>query len=238
MKFLLLDQCSIYEQLKLEEYLLRNRDDNWCLVNTGSSPAIVMGISGKPLELIHKEKIVQAPVPVIKRFSGGGTVVVDEDTLFVTFIFQKDAHSFPGYPEPIYRWAEEFFINAWNIPDFSLRDNDFAIADRKCGGNAQYLKKDRWLQHTSFLWDYCPEKMSYLLHPRKTPAYRKERKHEEFLCKMKDYLPSKNAFVEGIIQELNRRYPTEKIDLDQLSPTSNERQSTSLLNELSLFTIC
>ena len=38
----------ILEQLQLEEALFRADQRNWCLLNSGSPPAIVMGISGLP----------------------------------------------------------------------------------------------------------------------------------------------------------------------------------------------
>ena len=38
----------IFQQLQIEEALLRADQRNWCIINTGSPPAIVMGISGKP----------------------------------------------------------------------------------------------------------------------------------------------------------------------------------------------
>jgi hypothetical protein len=44
---LLLNRFPIYNQLLLEEALLRGTTENWCLVNDGAfNPAIVMGISG------------------------------------------------------------------------------------------------------------------------------------------------------------------------------------------------
>ncbi|KAL2621241.1 hypothetical protein R1flu_001446 [Riccia fluitans] len=85
-----------YCLLTLEELLLRTSADNWCLLNDGTSPpSIVMGISGKPEKLLEVEKVVKDGVPVIKRFSGGGTVIVDEGTLFVTLICSRSA--LPSY---------------------------------------------------------------------------------------------------------------------------------------------
>ena len=89
------EKRSIYEQLLLEEALLRNDSRNFCIVNKGSSPAIVMGISGKAQELVDLAKAQSLQIPIIKRFSGGGTVIVDHNTLFVTFIFQKRSVIFP-----------------------------------------------------------------------------------------------------------------------------------------------
>jgi len=197
---------SIQEQLDLEESLLRNSQENWCIINEGTSPAIVMGISGKQEELVCPIELAKSPIPVLKRFSGGGTVIVDEDTLFVTFICQKEIHPFPAYPEPIMRWTEEVYKDAFNHPGFSLRENDYVIFDRKCGGNAQYIKKHRWLHHTSFLWDFKEERMRYLSHPKKTPPYREGRSHLDFLCKLKDTFSSKEEFIQGIIRSLETRF--------------------------------
>jgi len=45
---------------------------------------------------------------------------------------------------------------------FSLRDHDYVIDDRKIGGNAQTITKERFVHHTSFLWNYDAKKMGYL----------------------------------------------------------------------------
>ncbi|KAL2621245.1 hypothetical protein R1flu_001450 [Riccia fluitans] len=92
MRILKLHNFPIFDQLKLEELLLRMSVDNCCLLNDGTSPpSIVMGISGKPKKLLEVEKVVKDCVPVIQRFSGGGTVIVDEGTLFVTLIRSRSA---------------------------------------------------------------------------------------------------------------------------------------------------
>lgn len=198
MKSIRLKNVFIGEQLQLEEKLLREERDEYCLINTGSPPAIVMGISGKEPLFVHPHN----HLPVLRRFSGGGTVVIDENTLFVTFICNKDSHPFPAYPEPILRWAESRFAPL--TPGLKLRENDFVIEERKCGGNALYIKKDRWLIHTSFLWDYDPKKMELLKYPPKTPAYRQGRSHEEFICRLCDHLPRQDQWIEKFISSAAR----------------------------------
>src|SRR5262249_25845798 len=158
----------------------------------------VMGISGKMEELVDCAKADENGIPLIKRFSGGGTVVVDENTLFITFICQKQAHPFPAYPEPIMKWTEQIYVQALKHPHIRLRENDFVLGDRKFGGNAQYIKKDRWLHHTSLLWDYDPDKMSVLLHPKKAPPYRAGRRHEGFLCRLSDHFTDKQEWIESV----------------------------------------
>lgn len=227
-----LDQIPIMEQLRLEEALLRLDDRNICVINTGSTPAIVMGISGKPDLLLDKPKIIRDNIPVIKRFSGGGTVVVDPSTLFVSFIFQKETHNFPLFPEPIYRWSEDFYKKAWKHPEFTFRENDYVLGNTKCGGNAQYIRKNRFLHHTTFLWDYSPSAMEYLLLPPKSPPYRKDRPHSEFLCKLKDHFPSKKSLTNAIIAELSTRYEVIPLNPDDLLPLLEEdhRKSTTFIS--------
>jgi len=220
-----LKSYPIYQQLLLEEKLLRCDSGNWCIINEGSTPAIVMGISGKKEELINCEKAAESGIPLIKRFSGGGTVFVDEDTLFVTFICQKQLHDFPAYPEAIMKWTEQIYTQALEHPEFRLRENDYVMGDRKFGGNAQYIKKDRWLHHTSFLWDYTAERMGTLLHPKKTPSYRAGRPHEEFLCRLSEYFKDKEELVERIVQEIGKQFSLKEVDLEEVLLKNRERKS-------------
>jgi lipoate-protein ligase A len=210
LRLIQLDQAPILRQLELEEGLLRTEKESYCIINTGSSPAIVMGLSGKPWELLDASILKRAPIPVYRRFSGGGTVVVDPDTLFVTWIIsQKDVPISP-FPEPILRWTSAHFEQAWKIPHFRLVAQDFAIGDRKCGGNAQYIQKERWLHHTSFLWDYAPSRMAYLQQPPKQPAYRNNRSHSDFLCKLREFAPSKEALIDQLIHQLEAHFRVER----------------------------
>lgn len=203
-----LKNVPIFEQLQLEEALLRTDHHNWCILNEGSPRAIVMGISGKKEELVDLDKTKKAKIPLIQRFSGGGTVIVDENTVFVTFICQKDLHDFPPFPEKILQWSAEFYKKALELPNFCLRENDYVLDQLKCGGNAQYLRKDRWLHHTTFLWDFEDANMEYLLHPKKTPKYREARSHLDFLCRLKPYISSKEEMISRIKLSLKGRYQT------------------------------
>ncbi|MBS0629564.1 MAG: lipoate--protein ligase family protein [Verrucomicrobia bacterium] len=231
MKILHLKNYPIFKQLQLEEALLRLDTSNYCIINEGSPPAIVMGISGNRQELIDDSKLSATPIPVIKRFSGGGTVVVDQDTLFVTFLCQTESHDFLPYPEPIMKWTEEIYKAAFKIEAFHLRENDYAIGERKCGGNAQYLRKGRWLHHTTFLWNYQKELMDLLLHPKKTPSYRADRNHDDFLTCLSEHLPDKTSSIEALKKVLSSHFTTQPIHLEEVTDLINKshRQSTILL---------
>lgn len=207
------ENLPIWEQLRLEEALLRADERNWCLINWGSPPTIVLGISGKVPELVDMELLAREPIPLVRRFSGGGTVVVDNTTCFITFICNSAHTGAACCPQQVHSWSAAIYREA--LPQLSIRlvENDYVIAENKCGGNAQYLCKERWLHHTSFLWDFDPLMMRYLLQPKKMPAYRQDRPHGAFLSKLCDYIESPHHFTLGIINYLHIKFSLDSLPL-------------------------
>ena len=199
-------KLPIFEQLELEEALLRTDQNNWCIINEQSTDAIVMGISAKPDDVINKQEFVKKPIPVIRRFSGGGTVLIEKNTLFVTFIVQQQDVQLDMCPKQLLDWTGHMYSPLFSHVDFAIRENDYAIDDKKVGGNAQYFARKRMLHHTSFLWDYCPEYMKVLKMPPKIPEYRRARSHDAFLTKLCHYFKSKDAFMQGVKKALARHF--------------------------------
>jgi len=208
-----LSHWSILDQLQLEEALLRADQGNWCVINQGTSPAVVMGISGKAEKLVHPE----CPLPLIRRFSGGGTVVVDENTLFFTLICNHKALPIDPYPEPILRWMAELYAPLFH-EGFALTENDFTLHGRKFAGHAQYLSKDRWLHHTSLLYDYCEKLMGLLLIPEKQPKYRHNKPHDEFVCRLKDFVADGQLFLRNLEFQLGRHFTIDYVAEAEVVP--------------------
>jgi len=253
---------SVLERLTLEEALLRHDPLKRCWGIIGShdpyhnkiislhggthgddyvSPlvhntncAVVMGIGGHPKKLLDIDTTKSDGVLVLKRFSGGGTVVVDHSSLWTTFICRTDAlpHVKP-YPRDIMKWsADAVFEPTFQLlneeiksqnqdvnvetPDFALKDNDYVFGDMKFGGNAQAIIGDGWLHHTSFLWDYVDGHMDYLLLPEKRPEYRGQRSHDEFLVKLSKYYETLNGGKNAFYQKVKKA--TEDVfDVDEVS---------------------
>lgn len=209
---------SIFQQLQIEEALLRVSDENWCLLNQGSPLAIVMGISGKVDDLLFTEKVAKDKVPVIKRFSGGGTVVVDDNTLFASFIVNQESLQVQCFPDQVHAWAEKFYQNVFVSPEFKLKENDYVFGEHKFGGNAQYLRKGRWLHHTTFLWDFESKHMDYLKVPSKAPKYREGRDHSAFLCKLSQKFVHKNQLFENMRRELSEAFEVTTVHMEEVLP--------------------
>lgn len=222
-----LSNFPIFSQLEIEEALLRTSNLNVCIINKGSPPSIVLGISNKYEDYI----MPNSPLPVIQRFSGGGTVVVDKDTIFLSFICQNDFVHPKIFPETLFEWSSDLYKQALGLADFHYREHDYVIGDYKCGGNAQYLRKDRFVHHTSFLWNYSKERMAYLKPPPKMPAYRAARPHNDFLCRLCDFFPNQNDFLYRIRSILQKRFFIKSLYLENIRPLldGDYRRSTKYL---------
>jgi lipoate-protein ligase A len=103
------------------------------------SPTIVLGISGKPAELIdlglcvgasdrkgggHGAPAALAPTAV-RRFSGGGTVVVGRGTVLTSLIVSKEdleARGVEPFPHPLMRWTAKVYARAFEGKEEAQQD--------------------------------------------------------------------------------------------------------------------
>jgi lipoate-protein ligase A len=174
---------SVLERLLLEECLLKldATNSHWMIVGHHSSgphkylidkhntsnnkPCIVMGIGGKPELLLELEKVRRDEIMIIKRFTGGGTVVVDPNCLWTSIIGRKGNSEFfktfnamtasslrieqvEAFPRPIMEWtAHSIFAPLFtqlnllaqqDSPTFQLLENDYIL--RTHDDNHNYRK--------------------------------------------------------------------------------------------------
>ncbi len=231
-----LNGFPIFKQLQLEEAFLRADLRNWCLLNTNAPPAIVMGISGKRELLIDERALTSVDeMPIVRRFSGGGAVVTDPNTCFISWICNAEDVGVKCFPHYIHQWAAAIYAEAFPSIDISLVENDYVIGELKVGGNAQYISRERWLHHTSFLWDYDQKLMNCLLIPRKAPTYREGREHREFLCCLKEHISTKDEFFEGVFRYMCKRFCVHEVTLDEVEEVLQRPHRQSVSVETPLF---
>ncbi len=232
----------IIKQLQAEEVLLRHTNESWFILNRDMNDvSVVMGFSGKASELIDLDHVRNSAaqgknIKIIRRYTGGGTVIVDNATIFTSFIMNAaDVPSRP-YPRDIMSWSETIFKPAFEGGSvrpgavFSLRENDYVIDNLKIGGNAQSIVKDRWVHHTSFLWDYTAENMQFLLMPKKRPDYRGDRSHTKFLDKICNHMKSPTDMEDRILAQLQLAFDVNEVSSEALEIKLNQiaRSSTFL----------
>jgi len=207
LNYLPLIDFDIYQQLIIEEAILKKNKDNWLITNIPLDPTIVMGISNTLEKMINLPLLANAPLCIVRRFSGGGTVITDQNTIFITFIMNS-SDTVSSIPGKVFDWISNIYEEI--LPASSrLKENDFVISDKKFGGNAQYMKRDRWLHHTSFLWDYSELNMNYLKIPERAPLYRAQRSHTDFICKLKPFYSEKQDLFKQLVKKLNSLFKIE-----------------------------
>ena len=84
----------------------------------------------KPQDLINVPAAQEYGIQVIKRFSGGGTVVTDENTIFATVILQTAAlpQDVECYPRPLMQWSESLYAPVFSpYGHFNLQENGKAL---------------------------------------------------------------------------------------------------------------
>lgn len=79
----------------------------------------------KPSQLLEVGPVIKDGIPVIKRFTGGGTVIVDKSTLFVSLICNKDdVPSVQPYPRSVMAWSGSLYGEVFEgVDGFHLREN-------------------------------------------------------------------------------------------------------------------
>ena len=210
---------SLMEQLCLEEALFRGDARSWCVLAHGdprpaAPPTVVLGVAGELARLVHVPAAAARGATALRRFTGGGTVVVDGGTLFASFVMNKRdaAADAPLFPREVMRWSAGVYAPVFERTfgggggaggGFSLREHDYCWGDRKVGGNAQSVSRDRWVHHTSFLWDFDARNMLLLRMPERRPEYRRDRGHADFLVPMSSL--SASASREGFLDALEER---------------------------------
>lgn len=230
-KWLPLYQVPIFEQLYIEEALLRNSSDNFLITNTNLPEAIVLGASRRLSLDVNVSAALQNKIPVIKRFSGGGSVFLDQDSVMVSWI-ANSAQTMP-ISKDIFEWTRGIYEPLFPST-FAIREHDYALENKKFGGNAQYIQRYRWVHHTTFLWDFDIQKLSqYLPLPVQQPAYRNQRSHADFLIAIHPYFISKEDFLQQIVQQAQQNFSLVAVNKEHLEPylAQNTRKGTQFLIE-------
>jgi lipoate-protein ligase A len=150
--------------------------------------AVVLGISQKPADTVHLDATRKDGMPVLKRFSGGGTVLAGRGSLMYSVVLRTGTY----LPRHMVRRAYEHVFTpliaafaGQGIPVEFQPPSDLAIHARKIAGNAQAQKWNTVLVHGCLLVDEDLGRIErYLAHPPEEPAYRAGRPHSDFLCNL------------------------------------------------------
>lgn len=151
---------------------------------------VVLGYSNKTAREVNRQSCLARQIPILRRPSGGGTVLQGPGCLNFTLLLKNERF---GNPRSItesnriimenHRAALE---NLLERPVTVHGITDLTLDSYKFSGNAQRRKTRYLLFHGTFLLDMNLQRIEELLPlPSKQPSYRKGRPHLEFLINLK-----------------------------------------------------
>ncbi len=180
------------ENIAFDEVLFRLADKHGDIeyLRFWESPVyfVVLGRIGKEEDDVLGDAVMAAKVPVLRRTSGGGTVVQGPGCLNYTFVLSKEKNPALNDLRGSYAWLSDKVITALKplgVEAVFRPISDIALAnsERKISGNAQRRGKTHILHHGTILYDFDLELISkYLATPKDVPEYRKSRTHKDFIA--------------------------------------------------------
>jgi lipoate---protein ligase len=147
---------------------------------------VVLGYSRPAAAEIHLDRCNAERVPVLRRYSGGGTVLQGPGCLNFSLILriqQKGPLStITGTTSFIMDRHARSLERLLQRPVNVMGESDLAIGGMKFSGNAQRRRENFLLFHGTFLLRFDLERIGRLLAmPVIQPAYREKRPHETFV---------------------------------------------------------
>ncbi len=187
----------------------------------------VLGHSGKIQAEVDLISCRANRIPVLRRCSGGGTVLQGPGCLNYSLILRiRNRSSLQGVTE-----ANQFIMRRLKSVLEAIMDSeieiqgisDLAIEKRKFSGNAQYRKRRFLLFHGTFLLHFDFSMIEKLLPvPSKQPAYRQNRSHGNFLTNLN--LPP-HRVKEALKQSWSAREEFKNIPFEAIESLVGERYS-------------
>ena len=158
------DCLDPYFNLALEEYFLKNDDDESYFTLWQNYNTIVVGKYQNPLAEINREFVNANKIKVSRRLTGGGAVFHDLGNINFTFITPNNGAieklNFKKFTDPIIGALASIGVTAK-----SQGRNDLVIDGKKISGNSQYMTNKKVLHHGTLLFDSDLEKICDCLVP-------------------------------------------------------------------------
>lgn len=148
--------------------------------------AVVVGAGGSVAIDVNVAACEADGVPVVRRASGGGTVLVGPGCLCFAVVLRSDREPGLDLIAPSARWVMGRVLDALRpvAPGAGVRAvSDLAVDGRKFSGSAQQRKRRHFLHHSTVIGrDFPLGRVPQYLHPpERQPAYRLNRPHREFV---------------------------------------------------------
>jgi lipoate-protein ligase A len=169
-------------------------------------PIVIQGRSS-PLREVNEDACREDGVPVLRRVSGGATVVLGPGCLMYAVVLSLEAQPELRAIDCAHRYVSQKLIAALSplVPGVACAgSSDLVISSgtatppRKFSGNSLRVRKNHLLYHGTVLYDFPLEMIErWLGEPVRQPEYRAARDHGAFLTN----LPASRAAIEDALIE-------------------------------------
>jgi lipoate---protein ligase len=192
MKYIDLTLPSVADNLALDEALLleaeAGRRGEILRFWEWSTPAVILGAGSRLAKDVNEAACRTDRVPIVRRSSGGGTVLVSAGCLCYSLVLSYDRDTTLREIQSSFRFILGRMRDA--LPKYNgglelAGTSDLALAGKKFSGNSQQRKRHFLLHHGTILYAFDIKPVDrYLLMPTRQPDYRLQRKHSEFLTNL------------------------------------------------------
>ena len=231
MKFLDRTLPTLAENLALDEALLLGAESEPRASASGllrvwqwPTPAVVLGAGGRIADDVHEDRCRADGIPIARRSSGGGTVLLGPGCLLYTLVLPYDLDPALAQIRSSYCYILGRIKQALQpiVGDLDVcGSSDIAWRDRKVSGNAQQRKRTHLMHHGSLLYafDFALAER-YLKLPPRQPEYRRQREHRDFLANLPADAP---ALVRALRDAWEAHEQLVEIALDRVQALVAER---------------
>jgi lipoate---protein ligase len=231
MKYLDLTLATPEENLACDEALLdaseAGSDEEVLRFWEAPSPFVVVGYANQVEREVQVDSCHRNNLPVLRRCTGGGTVLQGPGCLNYSLILeiQKTSAlaSIPATNRFIMESHRQVFSQLLGAEVKVSGHTDLALDTRKFSGNAQRRKRRCLLFHGTFLLGFDLTLIDQALaFPSQQPTYRANRAHVDFV---RNVLAPADCVKEALRQRWDAKEPLERVPMARIEALAREKYS-------------
>ena len=193
---------------------------------------VVVGYANKAATEVNLPVCRELGIPVLRRCTGGGTVLQGPGVLNYSLILRIDesgpCHSIPATNQFVLERHRDALAGLVQTSIEWRGQTDLALGGLKFAGNAQRRRRRFLLFHGSFLLHLDLDLLAKVLpQPSRQPHYRDKRSHAEFLINLS--VPEQ-AIKAALSQTWHATAPLDTIPLDQIARLAREKYAQAEWN--------
>ncbi len=163
MLFIKRNRTNPWFNISAEEFVLKYFTEDVIML-WESSEAVIVGKHQNPVAEVNLPFVYKHSIPVIRRISGGGTVVHGKGNLNFTHISTKFNKNklidFQGFTLPVIEFLKGYGIDA----SFKGKNNLY-VTGKKFSGNSAHIFKNKIIHHGTLLFDADIELLQNIIKP-------------------------------------------------------------------------